>query len=70
MFVWNARPPDPHYFDTLDSWKNAWRYRLQHAVDCWSKLKLKYQTKDAHWRHGSISEDYQRYNLATVIDVT
>ena len=64
MFAWNARPPPPWYFDNLDSWKQAWRERLEKGGQSWLPIWLKHQSRtDSYWAHGSVNEDIDRIKI-------
>ncbi len=55
MFAYNSCPPDPEIVG--DAWRSMWLERL----DCnepWLRTWLRHQHRDAYWRHGSVSEDY------------
>ncbi len=56
MFAYNPSPPDPRWVG--DKWRAMWLERLEQAppfVETW----LEHQTKDAYWKHGSVSESYE-----------
>ncbi len=55
MLAYQGRPPDPEIMG--EDWRRAWLDRLDH-MPFWPALWLKYQRRDAYWRHGSICEDW------------
>ncbi|MFJ6749479.1 CocE/NonD family hydrolase [Streptomyces sp. NPDC091266] len=55
MLAFVSRPPDPAQVG--DKWKDMWLERLE-AVDPFIHTWLAHQTRDAYWKHGSVSEDY------------
>ncbi len=54
MLAYQGRPPDP---DVRPDWRARWLERLDH-MPFWPALWLAHPTRDAYWRHGSISEDW------------
>jgi len=56
MQLYNAMPPDPAIVGEY-RWRGMWRERLE-AMTFWPAQWLKHQTRDAMWRRGSISENY------------
>ncbi|MBT2888716.1 CocE/NonD family hydrolase, partial [Streptomyces sp. McG5] len=55
MLAFVSRPPDPEFVGP--AWRDMWLKRLE-AVDPFIHTWLDHQTRDAYWRHGSVSEDY------------
>lgn len=55
MQLYNAMPPDPAVVG--DDWRAMWKERLE-AMTFWPAQWLEHQTRDAMWRRGSISENY------------
>ncbi len=55
MQLFNAAPPDPEIVG--DRWREIWRARLD-AMTLWANQWLEHQTRDAFWKHGSISQNY------------
>ncbi|PWE33895.1 peptidase S15 [Maritimibacter sp. 55A14] len=55
MFGINSLPPDPVHVG--DRWREMWEARLD-GSGLWLKTWLEHQTRDAFWKHGSVSEDY------------
>jgi uncharacterized protein len=55
LFGTVCRPPDPALVG--DRWREMWLQRLQH-VPLFLERWLRHPTRDAYWKHGSISEDY------------
>ncbi|MGA5006032.1 CocE/NonD family hydrolase [Streptomyces koyangensis] len=55
MLAFVSRPPDPEFVGP--AWREMWLKRLE-AVDPFIHTWLDHQTRDAYWRHGSVSEDY------------
>ncbi len=56
MQLYNAMPPDPEIVGAA-RWRSMWKARLE-AMRFWPALWLEHQTRDAMWRRGSISENY------------
>ncbi|WP_025772583.1 CocE/NonD family hydrolase [Thioalkalivibrio sp. HK1] len=56
MQLYNAMPPDPEIVGE-DRWRRMWKERLE-AMTYWPAQWLGHQTRDAMWRRGSISENY------------
>ena len=55
MFAYNPSPPDPRWVG--GRWREMWLERLEQSppyIEEW----LTHQTKDAYWKHGSVSESY------------
>jgi hypothetical protein len=55
MLAYNPSPPDPRWVG--DKWREMWLERLEQSppfIEAW----LEHQTKDAYWKHGSVSESY------------
>ena len=55
MQLYNAMPPDPAIVG--ERWRAMWKQRLE-AMTFWPAQWLEHQTRDAMWRRGSISENY------------
>ncbi|MEW2413430.1 CocE/NonD family hydrolase [Streptomyces sp. NPDC046866] len=63
LLALTARPPDPLYAG--DGWREQWLARLEAvepAVHAW----LAHGTRDDHWRHGSVCEDYGAIGAAVL----
>ena len=63
MLTYASRAPDP---ELRNDWLEAWKHRLDtqpFPLQTW----LSHQTRDAYWQHGSICENYQDYNVPTLI---
>lgn len=63
-FAYMARPPDPTAFGP--GWRDAWLNRIDAApfvLDHW----IGHQSKDAYWKHASISEDYAAVACPTYV---
>ena len=61
MYAMNARPPQPKYFESLDSWKTFWLSRLQTSSDSFLSSWLDHQhPDDPFWKHASVSQDYSK----------
>ena len=55
MFAYNGSPPDPRWVG--EAWREMWLERLAESppyIEEW----LSHQSKDAYWKHGSVSETY------------
>ncbi|MFF7812282.1 CocE/NonD family hydrolase [Streptomyces sp. NPDC007945] len=70
MHAWAAallasvcRPPDPRYAG--EEWRDLWARRLE-AVEPLVHTWLSHQTRDDHWRHGSVREDYGAIEAAVL----
>ncbi|MFO7726010.1 MAG: CocE/NonD family hydrolase [Oceanipulchritudo sp.] len=55
MFAYNSSPPDPECVG--DDWADLWQQRMEKS-GLWVVNWLRHQTRDAYWKHGSISEDF------------
>lgn len=55
MFAYNSCPPDPAVVGAR--WREMWLERLA-GSGLWIDTWLRHQRRDAYWRHGSVSEDY------------
>jgi putative CocE/NonD family hydrolase len=53
--AYNARPPDPKVVG--ERWREMWFERMQGSPP-FSEAWLEHQRRDAYWKHGSVSEDY------------
>lgn len=60
-FMWGAqmtgyscRPPDPQI---RDDWREVWLDRMQ-RLPFFAANWLRHQRRDAHWKHGSVCEDW------------
>ena len=60
MFVWNARPPNPHF---VKNWKSLWRQRLESSSRSWVVIWLSHQLRGDYWKHGSVCEDPTRVQV-------
>lgn len=58
-----ARPPDPTRVGA--TWKNQWLQRLN-ALEPWSSIWLRHQTRDDYWKAGSVCEDYGAIKAAVL----
>ncbi|MER6122887.1 CocE/NonD family hydrolase [Streptomyces sp. NPDC001795] len=63
LLAFAARPPDPRYVGAV--WRDAWLGRLA-ALDPPVHTWLAHQTRDDHWRHGSVREDYGAVRAAVL----
>jgi len=54
-------PPDPEIVGP--SWREQWRYRLEHAV-LYPAVWMHHPRRDAYWKHGSVGEDYAAIECA------
>ena len=61
MFGFNSRPPDPEVVG--GRWRDMWMARLE-KNDPWILPWLTHQRRDAHWKHGSVCEDYSAIRCA------
>ena len=64
MLAYASRPPDPDLVGEV--WRDMWRHRLQtqpFPLGVW----LAHQTRDAYWKHGSISEDYSAIEIPALV---
>jgi putative CocE/NonD family hydrolase len=64
MFVWGSghttngpRPPDPAIVGAR--WRDEWRQRCE-TLEPYVANWLSHQSRDAFWKHGSVSEDYSQ----------
>jgi|SoiMethySBSTD1v2_1073268.scaffolds.fasta_scaffold01303_12 uncharacterized protein len=55
MLAFNARPPDPGVVG--DDWRAMWLRRMAETPP-FIEAALLHQSRDAHWEHGSVREDY------------
>ncbi len=55
MLAYQARPPDPALVG--EAWREQWLERLR-RLPFFPALWLAHQRRDAHWRHGSVCEDF------------
>lgn len=63
MFCYASRPPDP---EVRSDWREMWLHRLETMplpLETW----LTHQRRDEYWKHGSVSEDYSRCTIPTLI---
>ncbi|MEU9899305.1 CocE/NonD family hydrolase [Streptomyces phaeochromogenes] len=63
MLAFVSRPPDPLY--TGEVWHDLWVKRLE-TVDPFLHTWLSHQTRDDHWRRGSVCEDYSAIRAAVL----
>ncbi|MCX4908009.1 CocE/NonD family hydrolase [Streptomyces sp. NBC_00878] len=63
MLAFVSRPPDPVYVGEV--WHDLWIKRLE-TVDPFLHTWLEHQTRDDHWRHGSVCEDYSAIRAAVL----
>ena len=61
MQLLNAMPPDPQIAGR-ERWRVMWKQRLE-AMTFWPAQWLAHQTRDAMWRRGSVSENYDDINI-------
>lgn len=64
MLGYQSRSPDPELVG--DRWKAMWLERLEHEpffMEEW----LTHQRRDEFWQHGSISEDFSRVEIPTLV---
>lgn len=59
MVPYSARPQDPEVVG--DRWLENWKERLN--TEPYIYKWLEHQRKDEYWKHGSISEDYEKVNI-------
>lgn len=62
MTAYMTRPPDP---DLRDDWKRVWLERLKNLPFS-SADWLRQSTRHAFWKHGSVCEDWQAIEAATL----
>ncbi len=55
MLAYQCRPLEKKIVG--DCWKESWLKRLE-KMPLWMKLWMEHPTKDAYWKHGSVSENY------------
>ncbi len=55
MLAYQCRPIEEKICP--DDWYDRWIERLE-AMPLWMKTWMEHPTKDAYWKHGSVSEDY------------
>jgi putative CocE/NonD family hydrolase len=60
----NVLPPVPNVYG--DGWRDEWRRRLE-AYAPWTLNWLEHQTYDDYWKHGSLREDYDAIEAATML---
>ncbi len=63
MLSYSSRPPDPELVG--ENWKDFWRYRLENQPFHLTEW-LKHQTRDDYWKHGSICQNYEALEAATL----
>lgn len=63
MLAFVSRPPDPVYAGEV--WHDLWVKRLE-TVDPFLHTWLAHQTRDDHWRRGSVCEDYSAIRAAVL----
>ncbi|MEU5347519.1 CocE/NonD family hydrolase [Streptomyces sp. NPDC020766] len=63
MLAFVSRPPDPVYAGEV--WHDLWVKRLE-MVDPFLHTWLAHQTRDDHWRRGSVCEDYSAIGAAVL----
>ncbi|MFE3602942.1 CocE/NonD family hydrolase [Streptomyces sp. NPDC059142] len=63
MLAFVCRPPDPAYVGS--AWREMWLRRLD-AVEPFLHTWLDHQTRDAYWKHGSVSEGYGAIRAAVL----
>ncbi|MFD3379671.1 MULTISPECIES: CocE/NonD family hydrolase [unclassified Streptomyces] len=63
MLAFVSRPPDPVYAGEV--WRDLWVKRLE-TVDPFLHTWLAHQTRDDHWRRGSVCEDYPAVRAAVL----
>jgi len=64
MASYSSRPPDPELVG--ENWKDLWLYRLENQPFHLSEW-LKHQHRDDYWKHGSICQNYEALEAATLI---
>jgi putative CocE/NonD family hydrolase len=63
MHSYSSRPPDPALVGAR--WRDMWLVRLKNEpllIEPW----LKHQHRDSYWQHGSVCEDYDAIEAATL----
>ncbi|MGI9355447.1 MAG: CocE/NonD family hydrolase, partial [Rhizobiaceae bacterium] len=63
MMSYSSRPPDPELVG--ENWKDLWLYRLENQPFHMSEW-LKHQHRDGYWQHGSICQNYEALEAATL----
>jgi len=63
MLVKKAMAPDPQIVG--DAWRPMWEERLANSRSL-SEVWLEHQRRDAHWKQGSVCEDYSRITCAVM----
>ncbi|MGW7367075.1 CocE/NonD family hydrolase [Streptomyces sp. NPDC054841] len=63
LLAFTVRPPDPLFAG--EGWREMWVNRLE-AVQPFVHTWLDHQTRDDHWRHGSVCEDYGAIRAAVL----
>lgn len=63
MASYSSRPPDPELVG--ENWKDLWLYRLENQPFHLSEW-LKHQHRDDYWKHGSICQNYEALEAATL----
>ena len=61
---WFSVPPDPALVG--DDWRDIWQERLENTpplINNWQQ----HASKDAYWKHASVSEDFSRIQAAVLI---
>ncbi|MGF1592737.1 MAG: CocE/NonD family hydrolase [Kiloniellaceae bacterium] len=64
MLAYQSRPPDPVLVG--DRWRAMWLERLEgepFMLEAW----LAHQRRDAYWRHGSICEDFDGFEVPALL---
>jgi predicted acyl esterase len=64
MLAYSSRPPDPMIVGK--GWKKMWLERLNHQpfhILTW----LKHPHRDGYWKHGSVCEDWNKIQAATLL---
>lgn len=56
MLAYQCRPVETNIVG--EEWRELWRKRLE-EMPLWMKLWMEHPTKDAYWKHGSVSENYE-----------
>ncbi|MEP6759319.1 MAG: CocE/NonD family hydrolase [Actinomycetota bacterium] len=64
MVAMNALPPVPALWG--EDWREEWQRRLE-RTEPWFLTWLAHQHRDAYWRDGSVREDVERIQAATMI---
>jgi putative CocE/NonD family hydrolase len=62
MWSYSSRPPDP---DLRSNWRELWLERLEQEPFLPS-VWLRHQRRDAYWQHGSVCEDFNAIQAATL----